>query len=280
MEYKFADISISPYSEEASDCLAAMLGEIGFDTFEPSETGVKAYIQSELFDEAQLKAVIADFFLPVSITYSMHELENKDYNEQWERENFDPVLEREFGIRLNPRMAFGSGSHDTTHQLVTLLMSMDFEGQKVLDMGCGTGVLGIAMAKRGAAKVTAIDIDDMSVENTKLNFSLNFPSVILSYDNTVSQTSGLPAAPELAAITGDASSIEGTFHTIVANIFKSILLRDMPVYIEHLAFGGTLVLSGFYSADAADLIDAAMAQGLMLQGQSSQNDWTVLIFRK
>lgn len=260
MQYLFADITINPYSEDAADCLAAMLGEVGFDTFEPSDHGLKAYIQSELFDEDQLKQAIEGLFFPVEVAYEMHELENKDYNEQWEKENFDPILEREFGIRLDPRMAFGSGSHETTHQLVQLLMSLDFNGQRVLDMGCGTGVLGIAMAKGGAEHVTAIDIDDMSVENTKLNFSLN----------------GLS---NLTAIVGDANSIEGTFDTIVANIFKSILLRDMPTYVSHLSPGGTIIFSGFYSSDAPDLIAAAQKLHLQLQTQLSQNDWTVLSFR-
>lgn len=261
MEYKYADIKIAPYSEEAGDCLAAMLGEAGFDTFEPTESGIKAYIQSDLFDEGQMKDVISTFFLPVEITYEMYNLENKDYNEQWERENFDPVLEREFGIRLDPRMAFGSGSHDTTYQLVSLLMAMDFNGKKVLDMGCGTGVLGIAMAKRGAEYVTAIDIDDLSVKNTELNFSLN----------------GLT---NFTAITGDANAIEGCYETIVANIFKSILLRDMPIYLQHLAQHGTIIFSGFYSADAPELVDAAVKNGLTLKSQQSKNDWTVLVFCK
>lgn len=261
MQYLYADITITPFSEEATDCLGAVLGEIGFDTFESTEKGLRAYIQKDLYDESALASLLDDFFLPVTITYEMQELENKDYNEEWERENFDPVLEREFGIKLDPRMAFGSGSHETTHQLVSLLMTMDFKGQQVLDMGCGTGVLGIAMAKNGAEHVTAIDIDDMSVENTRLNFSLN----------------GLT---NLTAITGDASSIEGTYQTIVANIFKSILLRDMPVYLQHLDDKGTIIFSGFYTADAPDLIDAAEKQGLKLQRQQSENDWTVLIFNK
>lgn len=259
MQYLFANISISPYSEDATDCLSAMLGEVGFDTFEPTEQGVKAYIRKDLFDESQLKAVIDDFFFPVALSYEVEELENKDYNEQWEKENFDPVLEREFGIRLDPRMAFGSGSHETTYQLVSLLMSMDFTGQNVLDMGCGTGVLGIAMAKGGAEHVTAIDIDDMSVENTRLNFSLNDIS-------------------NLTAVCGDASVISGEYDTIVANIFKSILIHDMPIYIRHLAPGGTIVFSGFYTEDVEEMVSVATNHGLILQKRLSKNNWAVLVF--
>ncbi len=262
MQYLFANITIEPYSEVAADCLAALLGEVGYDTFEPTATGLKAYIPQALYDSDALDGVVGSFFMPVDLTYTIEQLENKDYNEQWERENFDPVLEREFGIRLDPRMAFGSGSHETTHQLVGLLMSMDFDSQDVLDMGCGTGVLGIAMAKRGARHVTAIDVDDMSVENAKLNFSLN----------------GL--ADRLLALTGDASAIDGSYQTIVANIFKSVLLHDMPVYCEHLAPGGTIVFSGFYTADVPDMLNAAARHGLKLIDKRSDNDWAVLRFEK
>lgn len=261
MQYLSTIINIEPYSEEASDCLSALLGEIGYDTFEPVEDGLKAYIQKELFDEAQLQMLIEGFFLPVLLSYTVEEMENKDWNEEWEREHFDPVLEREFGIRLDPKMAFGSGSHETTHQLVSLLMSMDFSGQMVLDMGCGTGVLGIAMAKCGARHVTAIDIDDMSVENTKLNFSLN------GLDN-------------YTALLGDAAIIEGTYDTVVANIFKSVLIHDMAAYCNHLRDGGTIIFSGFYSADAPDIISAAAQHGLSLVQQLSENDWTVLVMKK
>ena len=265
MQYLYADITINPFSEDASDCLSAFLGEVGFDTFEPTEEGVKAYILKENFDEVRFKGVIDNFFLPVSISYKIEELENKDYNERWEKEHFDPILEREFGIRLDPRMAFGSGSHETTYQLVSLLMSMGFRGQHVLDMGCGTGVLGIAMAKGGAEHVTAIDIDDMSVENAKLNFLLNISDWVVK--------------PDVNVIKGDASDIEGKYNTIVANIFKSVLINDMAEYVAHLEENGTMILSGFYTSDVSDIIEAASNHGLTLLKQLSKNDWAVLVFR-
>ena len=265
MTYLFADIHISPYVEDYADILSSMLGEIGFDTFEPTDTGIKAYIQKDLFVEEQLTELLSTFIIPdVSFTYEMHEMEDCDYNEEWEREHFDPILEREFGLRLDPRMAFGSGSHSTTHQLVSLLMDMDFNGQDVLDMGCGTGVLGIAMGLKGAKHVTAIDIDNMSVDNTIHNFSLNFPSSI----------------DILTPICGDASAIDGTFHTIVANIFKTILIRDLPVYVDHLADDGTLIMSGFYTSDAPDIIEAAATCGLRHSKTCSDEDWAVLTFKK
>jgi len=262
MDYKAADFRISPMSQEAADVLAAMLGEVGFDTFETTEQGLMAYIAANRFSEPEVKQVIGNFFLPGhTITYNVSDIKGRDWNEEWEHESFDPVLEREFGIRLRPRGAFGSGSHETTRQLVELLCGIDFSGQRVLDMGCGTGVLAIAMAKSGAADVVAIDIDDLSVANTFENFELN----------------GLNGAEILH---GDATAIHGEFNTIVANIHKNVILADLPVYAAHLADGGLLVTSGFYTEDSADIISAAQALRLTLSGQRDLNRWTVLSFIK
>ena len=158
-------------------------------------------------------------------------------------------------------MAFGSGAHDTTHQITAMLIDQDFSCQRVLDMGTGTGVLGIAMAKKGAKEVVAIDIDPYSVANAKDNFQLN--------DINCS-----------TVIQGDASAISGTFDTIVANIHKNILIHDLPTYVSHLSNTGTLILSGFFTSDIPDMMEAASLCSLSLQSSSSQNDWAVLTFKK
>lgn len=262
MQYLFADITTVPYSEAACDVLAAMLGEIGFDTFEPTDTGIKAYIPQDAFCEESLQATLDEMFIPdVQLSYTIHELESKDWNEEWEQNHFDPILEREFGILLNPRMAFGSGSHETTHQLTSLLFKEDFTGQRVLDMGTGTGVLGIAMAKRGAQEVIAIDIDEFSVKNAQENFALN-------HINNVQ------------ILLGDASAIEGLFHTIVANIHKNILIADMPTYVQHLMDGGTLFISGFFTEDVPEMKKVATANKLSVENIVEQNNWTVIKLRK
>lgn len=262
MQYLFADITITPYSEAAGDIVAAMLGEIGFDSFEMNETGLKAYISSELFDAQSLEETLAAFFMPgVTLSHSVHTLADKDWNEEWEQQSFDPVLEREFGIKLNPRMAFGSGSHDTTHQLVSLLFQQDFSGQHVLDMGTGTGVLAIAMALRGAETIVAIDIDEHSVENAIENMALNH----ITY-----------AQVKL----GDATSIEGKFHTIVANIHKNILIDDLPVYVQHLVSDGQIILSGFFISDVPDMEKAARDNHLSVRQVVEQNSWAVMVLGK
>ena len=262
MQYLYTDITVTPYSEAACDILCAMLGEIGFDSFEQTETGIKAYIPQQDFCEESLNDTLDSIFLPdCQFSYTIHTLENKDWNEEWEQHHFDPILEREFGIRLNPRMAFGSGSHETTYQITSLLLAEDFTGQRVLDMGTGTGVLGIAMAMRGAQEVVAIDIDEFSVENAKENFALN-------YINNVS------------VVLGDASAIEGTFHTIVANIHKNILTADMPTYVQHLLPGGTLFISGFFTEDVPDMKKVASENKLSVEKVVERNNWTVMKLHK
>ena len=259
MLYLFADITVTPYSEATCDVLTALLGEIGFDSFEMTETGIKAYIPQEQFDEASLQDTLGNLFIPdVTCTYTLHDLENKDWNAEWEQNSFDPILEREFGIRLNPRMAFGSGSHETTYQITSFLLQQDFTSQRVLDMGTGTGVLGIAMAMRGAQEIIAIDIDEFSVDNARENFTLNH------IDNA-------------SILLGDASAIEGEFHTIVANIHKNILLADLPTYVQHLAPQGTLILSGFFTDDVPEMTIAAQQHHLTLQQTLERNGWAVLV---
>ena len=261
MDYKAVDFLIQPMSEVAADVLSAMLGEVGFDTFETTDAGLKAYIPADRFHEDDVRAVVGNFFIPgLHIIYNISDMESRDWNTAWEQNGFDPVLERDFGIRLSPRGAFGSGSHETTYQLVEYLCQQDFTGQTVLDMGCGTGVLGIAMAKGGAAKVVAIDIDDLSVANTKENFALN-------------------QLANVTAIHGDASVINGTFDTIVANIHKNIILRDLPIYVQHLRQGGLLITSGFFTEDVKSLTDAAASYGLQLVEKFSKNDWAVAVLR-
>ena len=261
MQYLYADITVSPYSEATCDVLTAMLGEIGFDSFEMTDTGIKAYIPKELFDEEALRQTLDDIFIPdTTFPYTLHELENTDWNAEWEQNSFDPILEREFGIKLNPRMAFGSGSHETTYQITSLLLKEDFTAQRVLDMGTGTGVLGIAMAMRGAQQVVAIDIDEFSVENARENFALN------NINN-------------VEILLGDASAIEGEFNTIVANIHKNILKADLPTYLQHLSPQGTLILSGFFTEDVPEMEQVAQQHNLSVTRTVALNNWAVMLLK-
>ncbi len=262
MKYIYADITVSPCSETACDIASAMLSGIGYDSFEMTDTGLKAYIPEETFSQESLSSTLSDIALAdTTFSFTVHHLENKNWNEEWEQNSFTPVLEEEFGIKLSPKMAFGSGAHDTTHQIVSILMQEDFTGKRTLDMGTGTGVLAIAMALRGAKEVAAIDIDEFSVVNAKENLALN------NINN-------------VSVILGDAAAIHGIFDVIVANIHKNILKRDMPAYIEHLATHGTLFLSGFFIADVPEMTEAAEKQGLAVSDVTQAGDWAVMRITK
>ena len=269
---------IEPFSDVASDVLCALLADVGFDSFEQTGGGVEAYVSKEVeLDAAIVDELLAAFPLPdTRITYVVDELEQCDWNEEWERTGFEPIVlpglfsihkpdqkvkQQPYNILINPRMAFGSGTHETTSQLVELLLKDDFTGLNCLDMGCGTGILGICMALRGAKRVVGIDIDMFSVENTRENCALN---------NVVN----------LETVHGDARAIEGTFDFMVANIHRNIIVNDLPVYVHHLAASGRLVVSGFFTEDVFSIQQEAESHGLILSHLQERNNWAVLMFTK
>lgn len=281
MRYIELDFTIAPYTEEASDVLSAMLADVGFDTFQSTDYGVKAYVPESDYLESSVVDVIGNFFMEdVSISYSVAEIEDKNWNEEWERNGFEPIVvdglctihstdhtglpRLKYDITINPCMAFGSGTHDTTYQLTSLLLQEELAGKCVLDMGCGTCVLAIAMCLKGAEHAIAIDIDKSSVENSRLNCSLN-------------------EMENIEVLHGDATlleSYEGYFDLIVANIHRNIIINDMPDYVRSLTSTGKLWVSGFYSEDVSTVKDVAENLGLKLTRQQSQNDWAVLCFER
>lgn len=280
MDYLIAHFNINPVADDARDVLAALLCDVGFETFESTERGIDAFVQKENFCKEATDDVAENFFMPgISVDYEIESADNRDWNEEWEKNSFKPIVVDDlcvihgtahenlpalpYDIVINPRMAFGSGTHDTTRMLVRLLLLSDFSGQTVLDMGCGTCILGIAMSMRHADSVVAIDIDNASVENAKDNCRIN-------------------GIENIHVVHGDASSITGDmrFDTIVANIHRNILIRDLPCYAAAMNDGGTLYMSGFYTADVPDIVSAAASYGFVLSDKATSNDWCVLKFRK
>lgn len=281
MRYIELDFTITPYTEDASDVLSVMLADVGFDTFQSTDNGVKAYVPESDYLESSVVDVIGNFFMEdVSISYSVAEIEDKNWNEEWERNGFEPIVvdglctihstdhtglpRLKYDITINPCMAFGSGTHDTTYQLTSLLLQEELAGKCVLDMGCGTCVLAIAMCLKGAEHAIAIDIDKSSVENSGLNCSLN-------------------EMENIEVLHGDATlleSYEGYFDLIVANIHRNIIINDMPDYVRSLTSTGKLWVSGFYSEDVPTVKDVAENLGLKLTRQQAQNDWAVLCFER
>ena len=280
MKYFEVIFTISPYSTDASDILAAMAGEAGFETFEEMSDGLKGYVQQSLFDEDTLRQTIADFpFEGVTITYDIHEAEDRDWNEQWEQEGFEPIIiadgaivihdgrhlpevDSKISIEIDAKLAFGTGTHETTRMICATLFELVSKG-RVLDCGTGTGILSICALKLGAREAVGYDIDEWSVDNARHNAVINL------VDNRFS------------SLLGDASilnKVEGNFDVVMANINRNILLTDMLMFREKMAPGAKLILSGFYTEDAPLLIEKANTLGLTLLQQKEDQNWCCLVF--
>ncbi len=278
MNYKKITIEITPFQEWLRDVLAAQLGEIGFDSFVDTETGFEAYIPAPGFNTEALDSVIAEFKDNAVFDIKTETIEDKNWNEEWEKNYFEPLIiagecvirapfhtnypEAKYEIVIEPNMAFGTGNHETTSLIVESILENSFTGKTVLDMGCGTGILGILSAMKGAKKVTAIDIDEWSynatIENARLN---NIENIDVKL--------------------GDASLL-GTekYDVIFANIHKNILLNDMQTYVENLRPGGVLIMSGFYTDDINDIKTKAENLGLTDTGYQVKNNWVAHTFKK
>ena len=282
MKYFEVEFTINPMSADASDLLADLALEAGFETFEEAENGLKGYVQQSLFDEDALRSSIADFPIEgISIIYNVREAEDRDWNEQWEQEGFEPIIipplaihdgrhlpevESEISIEIDAKLAFGTGTHETTRMICKELISTvpELEEVRVLDCGTGTGILSIAALKLGASEAVGYDIDEWSADNARHN------AVINRVDE------------RFTSLLGDASvidTIEGEFDLVLANINRNILLADMPRFVSKMHSGSKLILSGFYTADSPLLIQKAADLGLTFVSQNQDQDWACLVFK-
>ena len=281
MKYFEVDFTISPYSVDASDVLAAMAGEVGFETFEETVTGLKGYVQQSLFDVSVVKTALEDFpFEDTTISYDIREAEDRDWNEQWEQEGFEPIVisdnliihdgrhlpdsTPDISIEIDAKLAFGTGTHETTRMICSTLLELQPKG-RVLDCGTGTGILSICALKLGAQEAVGYDIDEWSVDNARHN------AVINQVDN------------RFTSLLGDASilnKVEGTFDLVMANINRNILLNDMPQFVSKMNADATLILSGFYTDDCQILIEKAQTLGLTLQQQKEDQQWACLVLTR
>ena len=276
LEFTFRTV---PCTEIVNDVLSGVLGEAGFESFVEQTDGITAYIQKELYNESLLKEALADFPLPdTQIEYNFVEAEDKDWNEEWEKNFFQPIVigdrcvihstfhndvpQAEYDIVINPQMAFGTGHHETTSLILEELLDADLTGKSVLDMGCGTSILAILAAKRGAYPVTAIDIDDWCVNNSRDNIALN-------------QAEGITM--EL----GDASKLKGRqpFDIIIANINRNILLADMAQYAACMHPGSEIYMSGFYVDDIPAIRAEGERLGMEYLHHKEKNRWAEVKLR-
>lgn len=285
MKYFEIKCTLQPFSEVAADVLSAELAGIGFESFSVADDSLLAYIQQSEWNETRMQEVVQDFCLPdVSISYTCTEAPDEDWNQVWEEEGFQPIYlplgggqegaivvhdvkhtdvpPAKYDILITPRLAFGTGSHQTTRLILRTLAHLDLEGKHLIDAGTGTGILSIMGIKRGAASVFAYDIDEWSVENTKDNLLLNH------INNNVEVK------------VGDSSLLEGQPQAdlLIANINRNILLQDLPRFAKAVKPRGQMILSGFYLADIPVLTEAAMLHGFSLLKQENEEEWAMLLF--
>jgi ribosomal protein L11 methyltransferase len=263
--------------EEFREILIAELAEIGFDSFLETDTGVEAFVQEDLLDRDAFAQLIEQYRLPAQLSVTEGILPKVNWNEEWEK-NYDPIYVDDLvyvrasfhgpqeGFRheivINPKMSFGTGHHATTHQLLSMQGTIEHQGKRVLDVGSGTGILAIMAQLLGASAVEAFDIDEWCVDNGNENFDLN----------------GLSARMGLGTIRQ--VQPQGTFDIVLANINKNVLLDEMAIYASLLPVGGLLLLSGFYSEDTEDLLQAAAPYGLQLQRSTTKDNWAALCLQK
>ena len=287
MKYLVAKFKIAT-SEDllqvCKDLLADSAAEAGFESFEETQEGLEAYVQKEFFDKDALDASIADFPIEgTDISYTIEDAEDKDWNEEWEEQGFDPICVDDqvliydakhpelhpttspdhIEIGIEAKLAFGTGNHETTRMIVSTLLNMNLYKMRVLDCGCGTGILGLVASKLGASEVVGYDIDEWSVENAKHNAQLN------GVDN-------------LEVYFGNASvinHISGVFDVVLANINRNILLEDMKSFRGVLNEGGYMILSGFYEEDIPVLLEKAKEFGLYESGRRTDNNWACLVLK-
>lgn len=275
-DYVEVRLRLSPMpGEDATDLLAALLGDIGFESFVPDDQGLTAYVPSSLWDEKALVASIEDFPFECDIEHEATLIEGQDWNSEWERNYFQPIIvgdkcvvhssfhkdvpRADYDIVIDPKMAFGTGHHATTSLILEQLISMPLTGKSLIDMGTGTGILAILAAMRGASPVTAIEIDEFAHVNAVENVGLNGHS-------------------EINVILGDASALERVdpADVFVANINRNVITADIAGYSSRLKPGGSMLLSGFYVDDIPVVEEAAARAGLEREGFTERDNWTCL----
>ena len=268
----------------AKDLLTDCSAEAGCESFEETDNGIIAYAQQEVWDKEEMDSQIESFPLDnTKITYTIEEAEDKDWNQCWEDEGFDPITvdnkiviydakhttldalcsftdKAPIAIAIDAKLAFGTGTHQTTRMIVSTLLHSDIEGKRVLDCGCGTGILGITASKLGAQEVVGYDIDEWSVENTRHNAEINKVENmdVLHGDSTV------------------LNHISGVFDIVLANINRNILLQDMHQFRDVMAGNSKLILSGFYEEDVPLLLEKAKELGLEEYGRKTDTNWCCL----
>ena len=269
------EFSVTP-KNPATEILIAELGYVGFESFVENDTGVTAYIQKHEWNFQILDDLYILGSPEFKIKYAHHEVIQKNWNKEWEK-NFNPIQvdgqvsirapfhenpSLKFDIVIEPKMSFGTGHHETTHMMIQHLLALDLENKKVLDMGCGTGILAIFAEMKGAQPTDAIDIDSWCYQNSLENVQRN-------------------GCRHITVLEGDSSLLKGKkYDVVIANINRNILLSDMKTYIDSLSKNGVLLLSGFYKDDITIIENEVVKHGLVFDKMIQRNSWIALKYTK
>lgn len=278
-DYYLVRINLNPCVEEECDIVAALLADVGFESFVPDEKGVSAYIRKELFDKPASSSALAAY--PFNGELQMEEAEliqGQDWNSEWEKHYFQPIVvgdrcvvhssfhkeypKAEYEIVVDPRMAFGTGHHETTSLMLERLLSYPLEGRKLLDMGTGTGILAILAAMRGAVHVVGVEIDEPAYLNAVDNAGINGVDLDL-------RLGGVETVTECAY-----------FDYVLANINRNIIIADIDKYARSLRQGGIMTLSGFYVEDIPFVEEAGKKCGLAPVAFFEKRRWACLCLEK
>jgi ribosomal protein L11 methyltransferase len=278
MNYKELVFIIVSDQDYHQDLLIAALGEIGFDTFEETDFGFKAYIISDKLDEEQMMTVLKPFHEEFSFSYDVNLITQKNWNEVWES-NFEPIQikdqvyvranfhqpkpEFKYEIVIDPKMAFGTGHHQTTAMIMEYLLETDLKDKNVLDMGCGTGILAILASKLGANKLVAIDNDQVCYESTIENSAINH-------------------CINIRPLCGSQESIPNDLYDVIlANINRNILVDQMEYYSRVLKLDGEIFFSGFYEDPDLKMVETEAAKfGLKYISHKKTDLWVASKFIK
>lgn len=278
MDYIKIEIKITPFEEWLRDVLTAQLTEIGFESFVETDDGFEGFIPEKDFSEEEVINLLKTFEESHTFQLQKELIEEKNWNEEWEKNYFKPLVVADkcvvrapfhkeypvldYEIVIEPNMAFGTGNHETTSMMLETVLENDMRDKSVLDIGCGTGILGILASMRGARKITAIDIDEWSFKGANDNAQIN-------------------RIENMEVKLGDASLLGNEkFDIIFANIHKNVLMNDLPVYARCLNKNGLLFMSGFYEDDLPDIKSGAAKSELDFVGKKMENNWVAGIFKK
>lgn len=278
-DYVEVRLEVNPCDENHTDILAALLCEHDYESFVPDATGLTAYIKKELFDSSIFRQIINDFPFDATIDVKWDTVEGQDWNAEWEKNYFQPIIVDDkcvihssfhkdipalpYDIVIDPKMAFGTGHHQTTSLIIRRLLDMPLDNKSVIDMGTGTGILAILSAMRGASPVDAIEIDEFAYVNAVENVKVN-------------------NHPEINVILGDAGALAGLdpADIFIANINRNIITGDMHAYAAALKDGGTMILSGFYEEDIPVITAEAKKYGLEYIDHNTRDRWVSVMLKK